>query len=243
MKVKIIAIFFLSIFPFCFYSCEYDEMDKFAGEDAIAFVNTREQLSFIANPDAEKETMIIPMRIIGLAKDYDRVINVEAIKDHAQTNAPDSHYKILHGTVKAGEYEGKLHVDVYNAPELKEKVDSLRLRVIPSKDFQIGNKENSEVLLIWTAKLVQPSTWNAMRFFFCARYSSNVYRAIIASCGITEFWYYIAGPDGTKVSEAEGHVLARKFGNWVRAYNAAHPGEPYRHDDGRYAGEEIIPIH
>ena len=64
-------------------------------------------------------------------RDYDRVINVEAIKDHAQTNAPDSHYKILHGTVKAGEYEGKLHVDVYNAPNLKEHVDSLRLRVIP----------------------------------------------------------------------------------------------------------------
>ena len=71
MKIKIIVIFFLSMLPFCFYSCEYDEMDEFAGEDAIAFVNTKEQLSFIANPDAEKETMIIPMRIIGLAKDYD----------------------------------------------------------------------------------------------------------------------------------------------------------------------------
>lgn len=242
MKMKIIIIIFLSILSFCFYSCKIDEMDEFIGDDAIAFTETKQQLSFIANPDAEKETMAIPMRVIGLAKDYDREINVEVIKDDVQTNAPDNHYKILNGTVKAGEYEGKLYVDLYNAPELSNDIDSLKLRIIASKDFQPGNKENREILLIWTAKLVQPSTWNAMRFFFCARYSSNVYRAIIASCGITEFWYYKAGPDGKRVTPNEGYVLGRKFGNWVRAYNKAHPGEPYCHDDGKYAGDEIIPI-
>lgn len=242
MKTKNIVIFFLSILLIFFYSCEIDEMNEFAGTDAVAFVNTKQQLSFIANPDVEKETLIIPMRVIGLAKDYDRVISVEAIKDDDQTTAPDSHYKILNGKVEAGEYEGKLYVDLYNAPELKNDIDSLKLRIIPSKDFQPGNKENTEILLIWTAKLVQPSTWNAMRFFFCARYSSNVYRAIIASCGITEFWYYLAGPDGTRVTANEGYVLGRKFGDWVREYNKANPGQPYSHDDGPYAGDEIIPI-
>jgi len=242
MKIKIIIMLFLSTLLFCFYSCEIDETNEFEGSDAIAFVETKQQFSFIANLDAEKETLVVPMRVIGLAKDYDRVINVEVIKDDVQSNAPDSHYKILDGIVKAGEYEGNLYVDLYNAPELTDDIDSLKLRIIPSKDFQPGNKENTEILLMWTAKLVQPSTWNAMRFFFCARYSSNVYRAIIASCGITEFWYYLAGPDGTKVSENEGFVLGRKFGDWVRAYNKENPTQPYSHDDGLYAGEEIIPI-
>ena len=82
-----------------------------------------------------------------------------------------------------------------------------------------------------------------MRFFFTSKYSSNVYRAIIASTGLTEFWYYDPDPEtGYRLDQYEGWVYGKMFGDWIREYNKTHD-DVYRHDDGAYKGEEIVPIY
>jgi len=80
-----------------------------------------------------------------------------------------------------------------------------------------------------------------MTVFFTEDYSSNAYRAIIASCGITEFWYFDYGPNGEMESPYTGYYLGRKFGDWIREYNATHD-DVYRHDDGDLAGQPVVPM-
>ena len=133
--------------------------------------------------------------------------------------------------LKSIEEQGKL------TDELKEKELKLNLAIKENEDFSVGLGENRSITITWSQKIMQPTTWRAMRFFFCSTYSTQVYKIFMQVTGLKEFYYY----EGI-VSVDEAYVMGRNFGNVLRAYEKEH-GTPMLHDDGTAAGTPIVPLH
>jgi len=216
-------------------SCEKDDIDNFSAEPAINFVNDSLQYSFIQEVSNEY-TLEVPVAILGSTTDYDRYFEVEILDDE-ETTATSDLYEIVEGIVPAGEYTGNLFVKLKNAPILDDISVSIHISSISSNDFVIGNTSTNTTKIIWTNKIVIPA-WTYFRYFFTSYPSSAAYRAFLASTGLTDFTlddYRALGPTG---AQAKG----KAFGDYIRQYEIDN-GTPLLHDDGDYAGVEIIPIY
>lgn len=227
-----------------FNACEKSDIMYYEGGAAIHFMKTEQGLSFITKPDNEKDTMIVRALVVGNPADHDRTFAVEVI-DTLTTATPDQ-YRILQAIVPANDTLGYLQIEVTNPDflNIEETTLTLGLKMKDNDDFKAGGwLSYISTVLTWTVDLIKPETWNNMSRFFCSKYSSNVYRAIIASTGLTEFWLNKADPEtGYKIDQNEAYVYGKYFGDWIRNYNATHD-DVYRHDDGDYAGEPVEPIY
>ena len=174
------------------YSCSKSDIMYYEGGNALHFMKLRQGLSFMTNMEAEKDTMQIKVLLVGNPVDRDREFAVEVVSDSITTATSDQ-YRVIKAVVPANDTIGTLVLEVCNPKFLgiNESTLVLKLAVKDNENFKVGGWLNySAIILTWTTDLVQPETWRAMRFFFTSKYSSNVYRAIIASTGLTEFWYY-----------------------------------------------------
>lgn len=247
MKRQIKYSLFITISMFLLLNgCNKDDIMYYEGGGAVFFTKSIQNFSFMTNMEAEKDTMLVYVHLVGNPVDYDRPINIEVVND-SNTTATSSQYRILEGAkVAANDTFGNIYIEVYNPDflDIDGKSLSVRIRIMENEYLKPGGfTDYFATTLRWTTDLVQPETWRAMRFFFTSKYSTNVYRAIIASTGLTEFWYYEPDPvTGYQLDQYEGWVYGKKFAEWIREYNESHD-DVYRHDDGEYAGEEIVPIH
>lgn len=231
-KLLLLAGIVLSFFV---SSCEEEDIKGFEADAAVNFSQKTQTFSFLGT-DGDSKIIEIPVQIIGNATDYDRTFNVEVIAD--SSNAEPGSYEILGGTVKAGEFEGNLLVEVYNSPELADTEASIFMALDDSDDFKAGNKESLYYELTWTDKVVVPS-WSYYRYFFTSVASTQAYRAIVESTGLLTFSladYRNYGPIGAE-------ALGVKFGDYVKQYNLDNPDNPMLHDDGAQAGQPIVPLY
>lgn len=215
-------------------ACKRDEISSFSAAPAINFVGNTTQYSFMTNPTSEY-LQNVDVKIIGNASDHDRTFNAVAVKD-ANTTAPDSQYEILKGMVKAGSYDGKLTVKLKNSADLSTKTIALKLKLIDSDDFKVGNKESSNYSISWTNQILVPTYWTYYNVYFATR-STAVYRIILKTTGLvslTAAEYRGIGADGSV-------VLGTKFGDYIKQWNLDHPNDHLKHDDGIKAGTDIIP--
>ncbi len=233
-KLKYIGLLFLTMAVT--FSCEKEEIMSFQADDAVNFQDESITYSFLTNPE-EEYIQEIEVRIMGVAKDYDRYFEVEIIDDELTTAQADQ-FEIIGGVVKANEYTGTLSIKVYNSSELADEEISLHLRLSDSQDFKKGNIESSEFLLTWTDKVVVPN-WRWYSYFFTRVPSTEAYRAVVASTGLVQFEisdYLALGPTGAE-------AMGTQFGDYVKQWNKDNPDNPLRHDDGPLAGELIEPIY
>lgn len=227
---------FLLVVMFFFTSCQEEDIMSFEALPAVNFINESKTYSFLGNLDGQA-LQEIEIQIIGNASDQDRYFEVEVIQDE-ETSAQQQQYEIAQGVVKAGEFTGILPVTVFNSEELDSTTASLHLQVVESDDFKPGNTESRAFILSWTNQVVVPN-WQYYALFFTRLPSSEAYRAIVESTGITQFEladYRAIGPIGAE-------ALGTQFGDYVKQYNLDNPGNPMRHDDGDLAGEEIVPLY
>lgn len=241
-----------------FGGCKESPLMAYNAGDRICFWEHAKTLSFYgATPEELPYDVIkVKLNIMGKTKDYDRTVTAEAVEDEPGTAAEDrlttataDQYEILGGVILAGDTDGWFSLKVYNNDFIADNELRLRVRLTGNEYFQPGLKENQYMRFSWSAALQQPETWRAMRFFFCSTYSTQVYRLYMQVTGLKEFWYYNAGPDpdnnpeDRRVSASQGKAWAREFGDIVRAYNAEHYPDKMLHDDGEFAGTEIIPLY
>lgn len=238
--------------------CKEDALQEYIGGDNIGFwIHAKSHSLYGASPEELPVDIIeLDLHIMGFTAPYDREVAVEVVEDEAGTpqenkltTATPGQYRILDGVVPANSTTGKLRIEVTNLPMLAYDELRIHVRVVENNHFKPGLKENQYINVLWSARLLRPQTWNAMRFFFCSTYSTQVYRLYMQATGLKEFWYYNAGPDpvnnpeDAKVNPEMGYAWGRTFGDLVRKYNAEHPGEPMVHDDGDRKGEPIVPIY
>ncbi|RXG31471.1 DUF4843 domain-containing protein [Leeuwenhoekiella palythoae] len=234
--MKIFKLIFSLVFIIVLSSCEKDELTGFSTAPAINFINDSTQYSFIQEP-ADEHIVEIPVFVTGDSTSYDRFFNVEVLND-PETTASESQYEIVEGIIPSGSFSGNLKVEVRKSPALDESSVAIKLLIVSSDDFVAGAEESNQTKLIWTNKIVIPA-WTYFRYFFTAYPSSRAYRIFIEVTGMTTFSladYREVGPTGAQ-------ALGRAYGDYIRAYNAEHPGEPLVHDDGPNAGEEILPVY
>lgn len=228
--------------------CKEIEVPYFTGESSANFwEHVRNHSLFGATTQQlPQDTVVFDVALIGPTANVDRNIKVVAREDAAGTSLADKlttatpdQYEILGGVIPAKAQHGKVKVVVKNVAALAvEKSDlKLRLEIVPNENFGQGLKENYYLNLKWSRDILQPSTWNAMRFFFTAVYSTQVYKVFMEVTGLKEFYYY----QGV-ISEAEGRVMGKKFADRVRELSAQQ-GSPLLHDDGANKGLPIVPIY
>ena len=224
-------------------ACKKDEVGSFMAEPAVNFLVTPAkptyaiEYSFAVNtqPEYVQEIEVI---VIGNATPYDRVFKAVAVKD-GTTTAKDTQYEILEGKIKAGEYIGKLPVKLKNSSELNTSKVVLKLRLIESADFKVGNKESTEYTVGWTNQILVPTVYTYYNIFFTTK-STSSYRLILQLTGLLTFTasnYVAAGGEPNAVA------LGTKFGDYVKQWNLDHPNDHLKHDDGTKAGQDIVPLY
>lgn len=245
MRKLLYSLLFLMACLCSFQACQQEEVMYYQGGNAVHFLDTVSNYSFIQNLEAVKDTMVIPVLLVGNPADWDRTFKVEVVEDE-YTTATEGQYRILSSEVLAGDTCGYLYVEIMNPEKLdiETKTLNLHLNLLDNDELKAGGwLKYLTMKLTWSSDLVKPYSWRSMYYFICKKYSSNVYRAYIEATGLYEMYYSLT-PDpvtGEKWEQNYCYVLGTKFGDWVRNYNATHD-DVYRHDDGDYAGEEIIPI-
>ena len=228
--------------------CTEDALKAYSGGDAVCFwVRERNHSLYGATVEMlPVDTISVRITIMGYPRPYDRTVTGAAVEGVNTTAAPGE-YRILGGLIPANATDGWFQVEVKNMDKLQTEQLSLNVVLTENEYFIPGLKENRNMALTWTCKLVQPQTWATMSSYICATYSTLVYRLIIQITGRTEIWYSATSgsnpndPEGGWVSLVQVQLWGLEFGNYVRTYNAEHPDAPLLHDDGVAAGTPVIP--
>lgn len=227
-------------------SCQKEKLAEYSGGNSVGFWihSINHSLYGYTVDELARDTLTLDLAITGRPVDYDRYVEGVFIPDEEgieldkrnNTAIEGRDYNILGGIIKANEEYGKFKVEIINTDYLREHELKLNLCIKENDDFVIGLRENRSVIITFSQKIMQPLTWDAMSYFFCPTYSTKVYKVFMQATGLKEFYYF----EGL-VSEEEGYVMGRNFGNIVRAYEKKY-GTPMLHDDGPAAGTPIIPI-
>jgi len=233
-----------------FQSCNEEEIMQYEGGNAVHFISTSGSMTFLTKPNDETAIMEVPVQLVGNIPEKDLSFSVEVVNDEEKTTATPEQYTIVSTTVPKGETTGYLKVEVKNPDKINaaEKTLKLRLKLIDNTEVKAGGWRDFLVVdLLWSSDLIQPQTWAYFTYFICKKYSSKLYRTYIDVIGKTEC-YYISGkindPETGKMwTQTESIVIGKKFGDYVRAWNEEHFPEVLRHDDGKYAGEPIVPVY
>lgn len=181
MKKNNILISFILIV--LFWSCsENDKMDFNDENASIYFQLTEDKFkenldsisySFAFN-DLDKDTVFIPVKIMGNTVNYDRFFDVEII-DSLTTAKPEIHYEALKSSffkIPAGSIFGEIPVVLSSSDTaLNDSVFYISLQLLESEDFRLGAKEKVSVKLSFTNRLVQPIIWSSVLKYFFGSYN------------------------------------------------------------------------
>lgn len=235
-KIKYLLNITLALMLLIVVACEEEQITSFEDYSAVNFVTKSVEYSFLGNVEGEfiQEANV---RIMGNAKDYDRLFKVEVIND-SLTTASTNQFEIIDGIVYSGEFTGALRVKVLNSAALDSTKVSIHLKIVDTEDFNKGNLETNELVITWSNKIVVP-VWSYFKYFFSSTSSTSCYRAIVEATGYTKFTsteYGAVGGDGAI-------AIGTAFGNYVKQWNLDHPNNHLKHDDGTKAGEDIIPLY
>lgn len=221
-------------------SCEKSEPMSFQASPAIVFdyqtvANSKTTFSFLGK-SGEVGQVAIPVIINGFPADRDRKFEVEVVTDTI-TDASPQGYKIEQGVVSAGQVKDTLIVKLYKTAELESKVVNLYLRVKGNDEFVTGVKEKQYFQLSWSNQAIMPTWGTYFRTYISAVGSTRAYRIFVETTGLTNF----VVADFRVYGTAGAPVLGKKFGDYIRTWNAANPTNVLVHDDGTSKGLPIVP--
>ena len=182
----------------------YEQPDMvYIYKDYFSMTNDSLVYSFAIKPASlTQDTVKIPVRIMGLAKNTDRAVNVVAVAD-SSTAKTGQHYELLPTIIKAGSYTTNIPVLVKRSADLQVAEVNLLLEIRESKDFKPGlpntTPQNPKAggSLIYKIRLndilTKPSNWDTRLTTFFGTYSKVKYLFIIQTTGLVEFAYGTAG--------------------------------------------------
>ncbi len=215
-------------------ACTKSELTKYEQPDMVyiykdyfSFTNDSTVYSFAIKANSLiQDTIRIPLRIMGVAKNTDRTVNVAVVAD--STNAvANQHYVLLPATIKANEYKGNIEILVKRAADLQTAEVKLMVEIKESTDFKPGIPAttpmnpraggNLSYKVMLNDILTKPANWDTRLTSFFGTYSKVKYLFIINTTGRAEFPYGIAG--GLSVNEMFYYniLLKTELANYVAA--------------------------
>ena len=184
--------------------CEKDKMQAYTLPDMIYVYkdqfNTKKDsttYSFAIRSNALMvDTVKIPVRIMGEAKNIAREVKFRAVADSSNA-VQDQHYTFLPYTIPAGAFTADLPLVVKRTADMKTKEMRLLLEIIETKDFKPGVPNSTgggstaggsiRYLVKINDFLTKPSNWDGTLVFYFGTYSAVKYKMVIDLLGRAEF--------------------------------------------------------
>lgn len=202
-KILIIAGFFLV--TAVFFSCKKSELQAYEMQDMVYIVKDYNSAitdsltySFAIRDEAlMQDTVFVPVRIMGVAKDFDREIKVGVV-DTATAATAGTDYEILPTKIPAGSYTSEIPVLLHRSASLATVSKRLKLIILASKDFQPGIPNDKALgysypgsattcLIVFNDYLTKPANWDTWLKYFFGSYSQVKYKFVIDVTGRSEF--------------------------------------------------------
>ena len=160
------------------------------------------------------------------------------------TTAEEDQYKIGNCLVKAGEGKGFAEVELYKDERLRDSVYTLRFEIRKTADFPEIRLNRTIMTLSFTNRLIRPDNWNHLGL---GDYSTAWWSFVLGVTEGNKLPYWMGGPTAALNPDPEYYYMTfSELGAWksriskaLDKYNADHPGEPLRHDDGLKKGEKV----
>ena len=201
--MKLLKYFLIIAIVTGFVSCKKDEIKPFdEGVSGISLASGSSgstNYSFVFEPaTVTEDTVTIPVRIMGIAKDYDREVVYAIINDSTNVTSPGD-YKILPVIVKKGEYTAAVQVIMYRTESVKNaNFKKLGILLGVSPEFEQVNKAANQWVVHWSdGVFIRPVGWTDTYF---GVFSQNKFKYMIEVTGLITF---------------EGFTTARR--QWVQA--------------------------
>ncbi len=232
MKKFLISIFslilVLSLFPACenegFYYQDEARV-RLEGPYTWAVGTDSLEFSFLTSPASVSEKqMDITIYVMGPSSKVDRKANISVVS--GSTTATANQYTCpAQVTIPANSYSATFPVVLKRTSDLQSKGVRLYIKVAESSDFKIGVSERNHLIFKWNDILAMPKNWSDLTEFF-GTFSLVKYRFIINNTGVTEF-------STTTMSWAQLMNYRIILKNALNAYNAAHPNDPLKDENGQ----------
>ena len=140
----------------------------------------------------------------------------------------------------AGKFEGSVAVELHRTKDMSDSTFIVHVKLVPNEDFPLAGFDRRYFTLSVTDQLTEPSNWKDLSWYF-GNFSVSWYRFILGVLDLPLIPFYIEVPDGmvewtyTELDAAVAQVRVALY-----KYNREHPGEPLRHEDGKYEGDEVV---
>ena len=155
-------------------------------------------------------------------------------------------YELLEGTISAGSESGFVPVVVNSVQELEHKVVRLRVKLVENEYFKELDLVYPACNFTFTAQIIKLYNWSQLEYFF-GPYSTGWWKFIMEKLGRTSLPYWdlfspIPNPDPDKydMSYYEMSNIQQMIRLELAEYNKHSTTGPMKHDDGDYAGKEIV---
>lgn len=230
----------LYIIPFLFSACKKDNIEVYQDDPGIYFSLPSYSYSFTENAGAQTKTIYLPVKLSGSTKDYDRVFDVEVVNDK-NTTAASSLFQINKGVVLKNSFDGSVAIILKRNTIVDTSVVYLNVKLIGSNELDPLMTKTLQVS--WTGKIIQPVNWTWLRYYFGTPFSTGWYTYMLKEAGVPLLPYHgtlsKTDPVTWWMSAAQVVAYALKVKEALIKYNAAHPGDELKHNDGPYAGQLV----
>lgn len=168
-------------------SCkENDDLSMYENDPKVYFwggVNTVTADSigynFILLPTSQtKDTIYLPLRIMGDVADYDREVELEIV----DSSSAKEHivFEIGPKKVRANSFTDSIPVYINRTPDMTTKILKLYVNLLPSKDFKVGYDQYKDFKVSITDQLVPP-TWSFTFAAVFGQFSMVKFRFMVAT--------------------------------------------------------------
>lgn len=235
MKKNIYILFIIGLITLA--ACEENDRMPYVGYPGVYFYErqlsgavyidlTNKNYSFADKASTLLEdTVYIKTKIMGYTASHDRHFKTAVVGDSSAAATADNtvYYRVLDGTVKAGEIEGALPLVVYRTALIKDSTLQVTLQITDADgyDLEAATPGNLLFTVYWADKLIKPDNWDGTLAYFFGSYSKTKYQFIIDQLGISQFTIYSRfNPTGTYTS-ANMFDFAARLKEALKAYNNA----------------------
>jgi hypothetical protein len=147
-------------------SCQKQEPLMYSESPSVYFLrqygaelsNDSTTFTFLGKADTVKEkTLLVGIRITGLAENRDRAVNV--VVDPITTATLGTHFTIDPVKIPAGQYYTNVVVHLKRHTDLKTNIFYLYLKMQNSDEFKTGYDTKLKYKITFTEKAIKPSSW------------------------------------------------------------------------------------
>ena len=232
-------LYILALLSLLTMSCKVDDIDIYDMKDSAVVFKTRSVQFSMKGVTEEYATRTLPLDLIGQIADYDRKIDLKVKETSENTAVENTDFILGEAVMKAGEHVANVDLKI---KKLSEGVENLNvtIEIIPNEYFRKGYPSTSQIIVSWSEEYVRPTSeavWRWWYNFFCKGYSKAYHKLLVELFG-PEIETYT----NTASAAKEDPTLEYKLPSWwyaanaklldyVRKYDAEHPGAPLMHSD------------